>query len=192
VRDFLANHSPRLFRLLVAKTHYRSPLDYSEELLAQAERELERIDEFVDRLRKKAHSRLVPDKDVSLSGTRMAIVRNKFWKALDDDFNTPLALSVLFDLIREMNAAMDKGTISGVAAKDILAFLKEADTTFGFITWGRKKQKRVPAEIKILAERREAHRKQGNWEEADAIRAQLQSRGWSVEDTALGPKLKRQ
>lgn len=109
---------------------------------------------------------------------------------MEDDLNTPLAISALFDLIREGNSLLDQNKMSKADAKEILAFLKEIDEYFGFIFWGREKQA-IPAEIKKLAEQREQYRKDKNWAKADELRKQIASLGWFLDDTSSGPKLKK-
>ncbi len=188
IRDFLKEHPARLLRFFVLKTHYRSPIDYSAELLEQAQNELGRIDEFLDRLKSEARNTKSETNSNPPAGGQNS--KLAFEKALEDDFNTPLAISILFDLIRETNARMDQGKLSKVDAKEILAFLKEVDTYFGFIFWGREKQV-IPSEIQKLAEQREQYRKQQNWAKADELRKQIESSGWLLDDTPSGPKLKK-
>ena len=187
IRDFLKAHPARLLRFFVLKTHYRSPIDYSAELLEQAQNELDRIDNFVDKLKtQKSKVKTKTQKSKVFS----AQFQRQFLQALDDDFNTPLAISLLFDLVRDGNTLIAKGELSKADAREILAFLKEADEFFGFMFWGKEKQT-IPSEIKELAEQREQQRRHGNWQEADALRIAIQSRGWVVEDTPSGPKLKK-
>jgi len=196
IRDFLEKHPARLLRYFVLKTHYRSPIDYSEEILQQSESELERLDEFADRLKSEArNSKSETNSKPTLRGVASATIKIQnsklaFAKAMDDDLNTPLAMSILFDLVREGNTQMDKGQLSKAQAKEILAFLKETDTYFGFIFWGKEKQA-VPAEIQKFADQREQHRKAGNFQEADALRLAIVNAGWTVEDTPSGYKLKK-
>lgn len=157
IRDFLKEHSARLLRFFVLKTHYRSPIDYSEKLLNQADQELARIDEFVDKLKAQNSKRKTTTQNLKLEKIKKA-----FEDAMRDDLNTPLAVSILFDLIREGNSLLDEGKITKAGAKEILDFLKEMDTFFCFIFWGREKQQ-IPAEIKKLAQQREQSRKEKNW-----------------------------
>lgn len=192
IREFLKNHSARLLRFFVLKTHYRSPVDYSAELLEQAQSELSRFDEFIDRLRDTSQTpiRQLADKSQTISKFQMKHFKNSFEKALQNDFNIPLALSVLFDAARQGNIAMDQNRVSRAHAKEILAFFKEIDTYLGFLLRG-KELVAIPAEVKALAQQREAHRRQGNFQEADALRAALWQKGWLVEDTSSGWKLKK-
>lgn len=169
INDFLKKHSPRVLRLLFLKTHYRSPIDYSEKLVKQTERELERIDNFVDKITRSSDR--VPDRMIGQ-------IRNKFQKALEDDFNTPKAVAVIFELMR-----------ANANPKEALAFLKEADKIFGFI-FSKQKKESIPVQIKKLVETREKYRKQQNWRKSDQLRNRIKGEGWWVEDTVDGPKIK--
>tara|TARA_Y100000310_G_scaffold344932_1_gene460596 strand:- start:7667 stop:9067 length:1401 start_codon:yes stop_codon:yes gene_type:complete len=183
VQDFLKEHSPRVLRLLVLKTHYRSPIDYSEVMLLQAERELDRIDEFVDKL-----------KTVRSSKNSLFDIK-KFKKqvhaALQDDFNTPKAIAELFHIVKRGNALLEKQSLSKKQALAILAFLKEIDAVFGFVFWGRKKQGEVPADVLKLLKQREIYRIERKWEKADELRKRIQQKGWVVDDTPTGSRLKK-
>ncbi|TSC55846.1 MAG: cysteinyl-tRNA synthetase [Parcubacteria group bacterium Greene0714_21] len=186
IQDFLKNHPPRVLRLLFLKTHYRSPIDYSEKLIKQTERELERIDEFVDKIRNPKSTRSsdrVPDRMIGQ-------IRNKFLKALEDDFNTPKAIAVVFDLVRKVNSLLVKSALDKEDAKQILEFLHEMDKIFGFI-FVKQKISAVPNEIKNLVEQREQYREQKLWNKADELRKKLLAKGWLIEDTPSGPKLKK-
>lgn len=186
IRDFLEKHPARLLRFFALKTHYRSPIDYSAELLEQAQSELERIDEFIDRLRDKSQTLNLNDQ----SNPKFKNLKTAFEQAMEDDVNTPAAIAVIFGLVHKGNALLDKEGISKNDAKEILDFLKEIDAFFGFIFRGRVKA-RVPEEIQKLAQERERYRKERDWAKADEAREDLQSRGWAVEDIPSGPKLKK-
>ena len=108
---------------------------------------------------------------------------------MEDDFNTPFAISLVFDLIKEGNRLLDEENLVAKDARDILVFLKEIEEYLGFIL-GREDAS-IPAAVTTLAEQREQHRKEGNFERADALREELQERGWLVEDAPSGWKLKK-
>ena len=110
---------------------------------------------------------------------------------MEDDFNTPNALAAIFELIKKGNALLDKNTLSSKDAKAILAFLAEVDSIFGFILWGKKNHRVIPEEVQRLAKEREKHRKSGEWKKADELRKQLETKGWLVDDTPSGSRLKR-
>ena len=187
IRDFLENYPARLLRFFVLKTHYRSPIDYSDNVLEQAKSELERIDEFIDKLETSASAKAPAGKQNS---KLIKTIRKRFFEAIDDDFNTPLAISILFDLIREGNTLLDQDKMTKTDAKEILDFFKEIDSFFGFIFWGREKQI-IPKEIQKLSDQREQFRKQKNWAKSDKVRQQIERKGWLVEDISSGSKLKK-
>jgi cysteinyl-tRNA synthetase len=197
IQDFLSKHSPRLLRFFVLKTHYRSPVDYSEELLLQAEQELQRIDEFVGKLKSK-----IQNPKSTLSSDRVPRVyrgakfpiskfKTKFQKAMDDDMNTPKAVAVLFELIKKGNTLLSQFALNTDDAKDILALLKEIDAIFSFIFWQEKAMAKIPQEITALLEKRERYRQEKEWKKADEMRVRISEKGWQVEDTEKGPKLKK-
>ena len=173
IKDFLKNHSPRLLRFLIIKSAYRSPIDYNGSAILQAEKELERIDEFVDSL-KTARTRLPQNISWKLETDK------KFGNAMDDDFNTPRAIAIIFRLIRQKNS---------LNAKDVLEFLRRADKFFNFIFWPKAKEK-IPAELSRLAGQRQEYREKKEWHKADEIRKEMKKLGWTVEDTDEGPKVK--
>ncbi|MCH8987155.1 cysteine--tRNA ligase, partial [Patescibacteria group bacterium] len=119
IQDFLKKHSPRLLRLLVIKTHYRSPIDYSGSLLLQTQQELKRIDEFVDRLKSEARS----TKSETNSKFQISKFKTQFQSALDDDFNTPKAIATVFDLITQANKMLGAQKLSQRDVKIIITFL---------------------------------------------------------------------
>ena len=104
-----------------------------------------------------------------------------FNTAMEDDFNTPKAVAVIFELMRRRNT---------LNAKDILAFLKQIDRFFNFIFWPKAKEK-IPRNVSRLAGQREEYRKKENWQKADEIRQEIKKLGWLVEDTEEGPKIKK-
>ncbi len=164
IKDFLKNNSARLLRFLIIKSHYRSPIDYSEKEIEQAKKELERIDGFLNKPKTK--------------NFKLKIYYQKFNEAMEDDFNTPKAMAVIFELIRKENS------------KDVLKFLKKADEFFNFIFWPKPKEI-IPQALLNQVKQRQKYRKQGDWQKADEIRKKMEEIGWQVEDTKEGPKIKK-
>jgi len=183
INDFVRQHSARILRFLVIKNHYRSPTDYVENSVAQAKKELARIDEFVTRLDGVNH-KLKKGHNLTLKAERA------FEAAMEDDFNTPKAIACVFDLIGQQNSFIDKNQLNKADAQDILKFLKKIDRILGFIFWPKAKEK-TPPEIITLMEEREKQRKENNWQKADEIRKKVIELGWQIEDTKDGPKLKK-
>jgi cysteinyl-tRNA synthetase len=186
IRDFLKKNPSRLLRFLVIKNHYRSPIDYNEKKIKQAKRQLERIDEFVDKL--------IDLRNQSVRGrkTKSLILRaeKEFERAMDDDFNTPKAVAAMFNLINKGNSFIAQNKVGSRSANDILSLFKQLDKILG-IGLGRIKKEKIPGEISELVELREEYRKKGQWEKADEIRKKIKKKGYWIEDTKKGPKIKK-
>ena len=106
IRDFTKKYSSRLLRFLIAKTHYRSPIDYSEKLLSQVQKELERIDEFVEKLQ------ITKSKSQTDSKLQITNYKKKFEEAMADDFNTPKAVAAIFELVTKGNSLIIRQCIN--------------------------------------------------------------------------------
>jgi len=205
IRDFLKTGTrtggvgaARILRLFVIKTHYRSPIDYDEKAILQTKREIERIDEFVEKLQT-TNSKLQTNYKWGPSeawegggrvGVQITNYEKNFEKAMEDDFNTPKAIAVIFDLINKGNSLIAQNKLTQTDAENILKFLREIDRIFNFIFWKRPKEK-IPEEILKLVKEREKCRQKGLWQKADEIRRKIKELGYWIEDTKEGPKLKR-
>jgi len=175
IKQSLKDHSADGLRLFVLSSHYRSPLKYSEEALAAAESGADRLGRVVNR-------------DVPAHCTSEALdaepYRRQFVEAMDDDFNTPQALGVLFDLAREINQAADSGR-DFVGAREVLVRLAKEVLGLTF----RASDASFPPETDgymALVEERNRLRKEKRWKEADEIRVRLAGMGVALEDTAKG------
>lgn len=183
-RDFLEKYPARLFRLLAVKHQYRLPFDYTEESVLQAQEELRYFDALIDRLQEHAGN-----EDPSPGSLEQEAMES--WKiAMDDDFNTPKALSLLFETGAQANALLDKGDLSSGTAAALLQTLERIDSVFSFLLWGRTPVE-IPAKIRELAARREQAREQKDWKEADNLREEAEQSGWAIEDTPRGPRIKQ-
>ncbi len=186
IEDFISKYSARLLRFLIIKTHYRSPIDYSEALVEQAKQELFRIDEFVARLGAVA-SASANKKQSSLTNL-LNETYERFSIALEDDINVPEAFAVLFDLIKQGNILIDGNSLSRAEAKEMIVFLKKADTIFDCI-FKKEKSIKIPADVAELMKKREEARKGQHWHMADSLRKDIEAKGWQVDDTPAGPRL---
>lgn len=165
IKALLQKHEPRLLRFLILKGHYRTSFDYSESKVKQAKKELERIDNYIENLK------ISPSgKDKNLNKIKKGIK-----EALEDDFNTPVAVSLIFELTKLP------------PSKEILSFIKEIDKYFNVFI---KKKESIPEAVKELAKKREKERENRNFNEADNIRKKIENLGYKVEDTEKGPVIK--
>ncbi|MGM0440581.1 MAG: cysteine--tRNA ligase [Chlamydiota bacterium] len=184
LRDLLIKgYTGRQVRYMLLQTHYRTPLNFTFEGLEAAKASLERLDNFVLRL-----------KEVSLpesSGAGSQILEkahNAFKEALVDDLNISRALAALFDVVRDINGLIDKNTLSQKESQQAWEMLKEWDDILGFLDF---EEDVAPAELLDALEERQQARRERNWEHADALRDYIQSRGYIIEDTPNGARLKR-
>jgi cysteinyl-tRNA synthetase len=174
--DLLAQHDQRAYRLLVLQAHYRSPIEITGDTVERAERSLETLDNFARRV--SAVERVPSDADDA--------VLDQFRQRMDDDVDTPGAMAILFDLVRRTNAALDKGEAE---IQPLVAAFDEITRAVGLDVGGVDEE--PDAEAAELAKRRDAARAARDYAEADRLRDELQSRGWIVEDTPAGTKIRR-
>jgi len=182
LRDLLAKgYSGRQIRYLLLSAHYRDPLNFTFAGLQAAGSALGRIDECLDRLQETAgeQANRVDEPDPKLI--------EEFTRAMDDDLNVSAGWAVVFEWIREQNRKMDQGQMDPTAAARALRAWEQIDRVWGI---GRKPQIQPPPEILALVEERQQARKARDFARADAIRDEILRRGWKVEDTPKGPRLK--
>ena len=166
--ELLEHYDGRAFRLLVLRSHYRSPIEVTETTLSDAERGLERLDSFARRFPRDAATE--PD----------AAALERFRELMDDDLSSPQATALLFDLVGRANASGDAA--AAAAAHEIA-------TTFGLTLHAEAAS--VPEDVQALVRERDEARASKDWARSDAIRDQLQEGGWVVEDTPDGTQVRR-
>ena len=179
LNEALKTYPAAALRLYFLGAHYRSPLDLSEETLKSASAGTQRISEFVARLS------AVKTRSVHLSESEKMLdsAKREFVFAMDDDFNTPQAIAVIFKLIKELNTPLNENRIDKKTAKKIKTLLDEFNSVLGIIP---EKTKKIPDEILKMADTREKLRRDKRYSEADDLRRQITLKGYLVEDTELG------
>ncbi len=183
VRDLLAKgYTGREIRCLLLSAHFRETFNFTIAGLEGARAQLARIDECVGKLREVAGQ-----VDVARPPADDPLV-TAFTVAMDGDLNVSAAWAVVFDWVRDTNRALAAGQMTGAGASAQLAAWGHLDTVLGL---GSKPVGEAPVEIVALADERVAAKKAKDFARADAIRAELKARGWVVEDTSKGPKLKK-
>ncbi len=190
VRDIVEKFDYEVLRFFMLSAHYRSPINFSAELLEQAKSGLERIYNCVDNLeylRKFAKDSALSQEEKNLE-TRLLALKEDFINAMEDDLNTADAISSIFEIVREINSAIDSD--SSIPAIDAgLGIIKEMCGVLGL--QGRKEDKSLDQEIEAMIEERQQARKDRNWKLADEIRDKLKDQGIILEDTPQGVKWKR-
>jgi len=205
VREILSKYPGEVVRFFLLSTHYRSPLDFDLNKLAEHQKALERIKNTLrnlDQVKKQG-----PGKDASQEAEvkeflhRLAEFRNQLEAAMDDDFNTALAIGILFDLCREINAAVtalgsskhfeeaitQAWDLLTVFAQDILGIVQVDDV----LGTSAADSDFVNALMELILSVRQDARAKKDWATADLIRSRLQELGVTIEDTPQGPRWRR-
>jgi cysteinyl-tRNA synthetase len=188
VREAAEAYGYENIRMFMIMGHYRSPINYSGEILMQAKAALERIKTARDSLKFVAENGADGDNGGGIDAGRY---RAKFIEALDDDFNTADAVSVIFELVREANTALAAGTATKSFARNTLALLNELVNVLGLIYGEEVPDDPDAPRIEALLRERYDARAAKNWARADEIRDILKDMGVAVEDTPQGAKWKR-
>ena len=186
IKDFIAKYKdPDYLKLLFLNTHYRHPVDYTDEKMAEMKAEKERFLILSDTIERKLSAvsfQLSAKKD-----ERIENIRKKFEEAMDDDFNMPQGLSVMFELVSIANKNIDDLNFIS-EAKDL--FL-ELSGVFGLDLKKKTGLKDLSANVTSLIDKRNKARSAGNFKEADSIRKELEGKGIILEDTKDGTVWRR-
>jgi cysteinyl-tRNA synthetase len=186
--DLLARTDARAYRLLVLRSHYRSPIEVTPATIADAERALERLDSLARRF------------DLPwLAGDKLEVGSNHAWEGealdlydrvatnLDDDLDTPLAVAQLFEALGAANTAADRGD-----DREARALATAVNLLFAAMGLSlRAEADDVDAASAELVSQRDAARAAKDWAEADRLRDELVAQGWVVEDSAAGTLIRR-
>lgn len=186
LREALKQYGPEVLRFYFLSSHYRSSLDYSEELLKQAETAINRLAEFASKLRNLWSSQ--DHKGLAMTENLIDSVRAKFESEMDDDFNTPKAIAGIFDFVREVNPLIDKSQVKPAEVREILKILGEFNQILGIIP---EKPQEIPSDVQKLVSERETARQNKDFPRADNLRQQIKNLGYEVEDTTYGPLVKK-
>jgi len=180
LRDLLAKgFAGREIRYLLLTAHYRETFNFTLEGLQAARTSLMRLDDCMRKLREIAS----PAETVGDSP-----LLDQFSEALDNDLNVSGAWGAIFEAARQTNIKLAENAMDAAAAANALATWDKLDSVLGV---GAPKEVEVPAEISALLEARQAARKAKDFKRADAVRDELKTKGWGIEDTPKGARLKR-
>ena len=190
VREISEKYDLQVLRFFMLSAHYRSPLNFSAELMESAASALERIRNAVDNLeflKKNAADRELTADEQELA-KQIEEFENKFDEAMDDDLNTADAISAVFELVRTVNA--------GISAESAAKLVEKAENSIVALCdvlgiKAKVEQEVLASDIEALIEERQAARKAKNFARADEIRDQLQSMGIVLLDTREGVKWKK-
>jgi cysteinyl-tRNA synthetase len=180
---------PSAVRYLLLSAHYRKQLNFTWDSLAAAEKALQRLTDFLARL--DAVSRAGSHADLA---SRVEGARAAFADAMRDDLNTAAALGAMFELVSDLNSAIDAGTLGTGDVPTVQQAFAEFDRVLGVLSLRRAEDDRPPVpveEIERLIEDRQTARRRRDFAAADRIRDDLAARGVLLEDSAAGTRWKR-
>ena len=163
-------YDPIAYKLFCFSAHYRNKLNFTWEGIEMANQSLKRLRE--------GYQKHFEGKEI-IKENVLQEYREKFLEAIDDDMNMPVAMSIVWEIIKNSNKS-----------KQFAKLLKEFDQVLGLrIEIQPRKIEEIPEEIKELIEKRKIARQQKNWQEADRLRDQIQEKGYRVKDTKKGMEI---
>ncbi|MCM8901527.1 cysteine--tRNA ligase [Caldicoprobacter algeriensis] len=188
VREILERFDPEVVRFFMLSAHYRNPINFSEDMLRQAQSALERLYNCKANLLHMMEN--VAEKELSEEERdfvqRLAGYKARFEEAMDDDINTADALATIFDMVRYINSHLSASS-SRQSVEKAYVLLDELTGVLGLLR--KDPRQELDPEIKALIEKRQQARKEKNWALADQIRDELKARGIILEDTPQGVRV---
>ena len=191
VRDILKDYDGEVMRYFLLSGHYRNPINFSRELMEQAKSSLARMQNAKNNLKhflENGSGNITEGEAKAFE--KLLLYRDKFIAAMDDDLNTADAISVVFELIKDINTAAREG-VSKEFAEKCLSLLDELTGVLGLLREGDEDEG-FDEEIHSLVDERQAARKSKDFKRADEIRDILKARGITLEDTPQGIRIIKQ
>ncbi|CAN7749836.1 cysteine--tRNA ligase [Paenibacillus sp. LjRoot153] len=189
IRDLVKQIKPQVFRFFMLSAHYRNPLNFSDESLKQAANALERIQNAYDNMKHRlATASATGDVEAGIAD-KLQEISKQFVDKMNDDFNTPDAITAVFDLVAEANLYLQQERVHADAVKLYMEQLEAFDKTLGILS--QQADELLDEEIEQLIIERTESRKSKNWARADEIRDLLTEKGIFLEDTPQGIRWRR-
>ena len=188
VRDILKEYDPEDVRMFMLSAHYRSPINFSREMVAQAHASLQRL--YTARENLLFLKKNAPDKELT-DGEKALLNRVKeyaarFDAAMDDDLNTADAIGAIFEIVKDANVTLNEQSAKA-AVEGVLNTLLELTGVLGLLM--KAAEEGLPAEIQQMADERAQARKEKNWKRSDELRDALAAAGYLVKDTPQGQNI---
>ena len=185
IKELSEKYPLEVFRFFVLSTHYRSPIDFSAKILEQANNSLNRIYKLIEIINEHLDGNISQSLDNDIHYTeKVEDAQQSFIDAMDNDFNTPLAISLLFDLIRDVHRDINQQSISKNSLKRIKTFIIQFGILLGFdFSLTQKISPQLDDElIKILTDLRDILREKKEYDLSDEIRNRLKTLNIVIED----------
>jgi len=184
LRDLLKESwGPLTIRLFLISAHYREPTNLTDKALQQAQAQSERLQQFLQRLKEVRGSSETHARDLARD------LLTDFGRAMDRDLNTPIALSVVFTFVKQVNSLIDRGRLSRREASRVIDALKRVNAVLGIMTF---EEEALPERLLVLIRERDEARRVKDFARADEIRRKLLEEGVLLEDTPEGTVWRRE
>ncbi|MBE6018947.1 MAG: cysteine--tRNA ligase [Clostridiales bacterium] len=190
VRDIREQYSGDVIRFFLLSGHYRSPINFSDELMEQSKQGYERIAtaiETLEFLKTNGTDDAMADEAAKIASLDQ--YKEKFIEVMDDDLNTADGIAAIFELVSEINLDVKDGASKSFAG-EALNRIKELTDVLGLFG-GKDEEEGLGDDIQALIDERQAARKEKNWARADEIRDQLAAMGITLKDTPQGVQVIR-
>jgi cysteinyl-tRNA synthetase len=185
LKDIFKKYDPRAVRYLFLTAHYRSPIEFSDTQLEQAQNTLNRLRDFINKL---TNNQATPESPHHELDTTLNTLVADFEAALNNDFDTSSALAALFTAVKHFNKELAENILSTDETTRILETLRKLDTVFNILP---EPQKELTPELKALIQERENARTNKSWARSDELRDELKEKGILIEDTPDGTTWKQ-
>ncbi len=190
VRDIQKEYDLEAVRMFMLSAHYRSPINFSREQIAQAQASLTRLytarDQMLFLMETAREQPLTAQEEAFMARIKQHMGR--FDAAMDDDLNTADALGALFEIVKDVNV-----TLNEASAKEAIGFALDTEVALcevlGLLM---KKPGALPEDIQAMVDQRAQARKDKNWKLSDELRDGIKAKGYILEDTAAGQKVRKQ
>ncbi|WP_042171488.1 cysteine--tRNA ligase [Paenibacillus gorillae] len=193
VHELVKRVKPNAIRYFMLATHYRSPLNFSDDTIEQAEKSVERIVNCASNLKHRLSALGAEAAEAAPSELdgKLAAIREQFETKMGDDFSTPDAITAVFELVTEANQYMNRADASAEGLAALLKTLEQMDAVLGLLPQQAAEDGLLDTEIEQLIVDRTEARKSKNWARADEIRDLLTAKGIALEDTPQGIRWRR-
>lgn len=189
VREVSDKYGYEPIKYLMISSHYRSPINYSEDIIKQCVSSLERLYNFKDNMKFLINNTAEGEEDIEIS-KKIDSFKEQFISAMDDDFNTADALSAIYSLIRYINTEVVPNKPSKNVYEHALKLFTELCDVLGIVYKKDNDDEELNKKIEKMIEERTIARKNKDWKKSDEIRDQLKEMNVIIEDTPLGMKWK--
>lgn len=186
LHDLLQQYTPEAIRFYLLSAHYKTPLDFSDASLKNAEAATMRMAEFLTKLDQFEDE--MPSQHNEVMATIIKRAKEDFEAAMREDYNTPKAFGVIFELIKTLNPYIQSRRLDQDGAHAAKELMKTVHTILGVVP---SENIKIPRTLDMLIEQRERARQSKDFNTSDRLRSQIEAAGYKIDDTAYGPLVKK-